>query len=53
MNQIILLVTIHLNICLPLALLQPEPADTDRQPEAQHCHACDVCGNCRYEEQQN
>ena len=27
MKQIILPVTIHLNIRLPLALLQPEPAD--------------------------
>ena len=27
MKQIILPVTVHLNIRLPLALLQPEPAD--------------------------
>ncbi len=30
MKQIILPVTIHLNIRLPLALLQPEPADAHR-----------------------
>ena len=34
MKQIILPVTVHLNICLPLALLQPE------------AHACQGCGNC-------
>ena len=34
MKQIILPVTVHLNIRLPLALLQPEPADAPTGPEA-------------------
>ena len=39
MKQIILPVTVHLNIRLPLALLQPEPADapTGPEPEARAC----------------
>ena len=40
MKQIVLPVTVHLNIRLPLALLQPEPADTESRPETQHCHGC-------------
>lgn len=53
MKQIILPVTVHLNIRLPLALLQPEPetAPTCPEPEAHACpepeaHACQGCGNC-------
>lgn len=38
MQEITLPVTIHLNIRLLLPLVQPEPADTDSRPEAQHCH---------------
>ncbi|BCZ29882.1 hypothetical protein CLOSCI_01686 [[Clostridium] scindens ATCC 35704] len=53
MQEITLPVTIHLNIRLLLPLVQPEPADTDSRPEAQHCHSCGGCGNCRYEEQQD
>ena len=34
MKQIILPVTIHLNIRLPLALLQPESADAPHRPGA-------------------
>ena len=34
MKQIILPVTVHLNIRLPLALLQPEPADRAHWPGA-------------------
>ena len=45
MKQIILPVTVHLNIRLPLALLQPEPADTPTGPEPE-AHACQGCGNC-------
>ena len=45
MKQIILPVTIHLNIRLPLALLQPEPADAPTGPEPE-THACQGCGNC-------
>ena len=46
MKQIILPVTVHLNIRLPLALLQPEPAEapTGPEPEAHACHGCDNCG---------
>ena len=33
MKQIILPVTVHLNIRLPLALLQPEPAAAPTGPE--------------------
>ena len=45
MKQIILPVTVHLNIRLPLALLQPEPADAPSGPEPE-AHACQGCGNC-------
>ena len=47
MKQIILPVTVHLNIRLPLALLQPEPADapTGPEPEAHACQGCGGCGN--------
>ena len=44
MKQIILPVTVHLNIRLPLALLQRKAdAPTGPEPEA---HACQGCGNC-------
>ena len=39
------LVTVHLNIDLPLALLQPESADAPTGPEPK-AHACQGCGNC-------
>ena len=39
------LVTVHLNIDLPLALLQPESADAPAGPEPE-AHACQGCGNC-------
>ncbi len=39
MKQIILPVTVHLNVRLPLALLQPEPADAPTGPEPE-AHAC-------------
>ncbi len=39
------LVTVHLNIDLPLALLQPEPADAPTGPELE-AHAGQGCGNC-------
>ena len=39
------LVTVHLNIDLPLALLQPESADAPTGPEPE-AHACQGCGNC-------
>ena len=45
MKQIILLVTVHLNIRLPLALLQPKSADAPTGPEPE-AHACQCCGNC-------
>ena len=45
MKQIILPVTVHLNIRLPLALLQPEPAAVPTGPEPE-AHACQCCGNC-------
>ena len=45
MKQIILPVTVQLNIRLPLALLQPEPADAPTGPEPE-AHACQGCGNC-------
>ena len=38
-------VTVQLNIRLPLALLQPEPADAPTGPEPE-AHACQGCGNC-------
>lgn len=46
MKEITLPVTIHLNIHLLLPLVQPEPADTDIRPEAQHCHDCGGGGIC-------
>ena len=54
MKQIILPVTVHLNIDLPLALLQPEPADapTGPEPEAHACQGCGGCGKCQHEEKQ-
>jgi len=54
MKQIILPVTIHLNIRLPLALLQPESADapTGPEPEAHVCQGCGGCGKCQHEEKQ-
>ena len=53
MKQIILPVTIHLNIRLPLALLQPEPADAPTGPEpGQGCGNCGECGKCQHEEKQ-
>ena len=54
MEQIILPVTVHLNIRLPLALLQPEPADTPTgpEPEAHACQGCGGCGKCHHEEKQ-
>ena len=39
------LVTVHLNIDLPLALLQPKSADAPTGPEPE-AHACQGCGNC-------
>ena len=39
------LVTVRLNIDLPLALLQPEPATAPTGPELE-AHACQGCGNC-------
>ena len=39
MKQIILPVTVHLNIRLPLALLQSEPAGAPTGPEPE-AHAC-------------
>ena len=45
MKQIILPVTVQLNIRLPLALLQPEPAAAPTGPEPE-AHACQGCGNC-------
>ena len=49
------LVTVHLNIGLPLALLQPEPAaaPTDPGPESHACQGCGNrggCGKCQHEE---
>ena len=54
MKQIILPVTVHLNIDLPLALLQPEPAaaPTGPEPEAHACQGCGNCGKCQHEEKQ-
>ena len=42
MKQIILPVTVHLNIRLPLALLQPEPADAPTGPERRPMPARDA-----------
>ena len=49
MTTVHYLVTAHLNIDLPLALLQPEPADapTGPEPEAHACQGCGNCGGCR------
>ena len=54
MKQIILPVTIHLNIRLPLARLQPESADapTGPEPEAHVCQGCGGCGKCQHEKKQ-
>ena len=54
MKQIIFPVTVHLNIRLPLAILQPKPADapTGPEPEAHACHGCGNCGKCQHEEKQ-
>ncbi len=51
------LVTVHLNIRMPLALLQPEPADASTGPEpephvCQSCGNCGGCGKCQHEEKQ-
>ena len=41
------LVTVHLNIDLPLALLQRKAdAPTGPEPEAHACHGCGNCGGC-------
>ena len=44
MKQIILPVTVHLNIRLPLALLQPEPAaaPTGPEPEVSSIGICEA-----------
>ena len=54
MKQIILPVTIHLNIRLRHALLLPESADapTGPEPEAHVCQGCGGCGKCQHEEKQ-
>ena len=56
MKQIILPVTVHLNIRLPLALLQwKADAPTGPEPEAHACHNCGNCGGCgkcQHEEKQ-
>ena len=54
MKQIILPVTVHLNIRLPLALLQPEQvaAPTGPEPEGHVCQGCGGCGKCQHEEKQ-
>ena len=56
MKQIILPVTVHLNIRLPLALLQRKAdAHADPEPEAhacQGCGNCGGCGKCQHEEKQ-
>ena len=47
MKQIILPVTVHLNIRLPLALLQRKAdAPTGPEPEALACQGCGNCGGC-------
>ena len=48
MKQIILPVTVHLNIRLPLALLRPEP----EARACQGCGNCGGCGKCQHEEKQ-
>ena len=53
MKQIILLVTVHLNVRLPLVLLQPESTDAPTGPEpGQGCGNCGECGKCQHEEKQ-
>ena len=56
MKQIILPVTVHLNIRLPLALLQRKAdTPTGSELEAHACHGCGNCGGCgkcRHEEKQ-
>ena len=58
MKQIILPVTVHLNIRLPLALLQPDRADAPPGP-GREAHAGQGCGNgggcgkCQHEEKQS
>ncbi|HIT67352.1 MAG TPA: hypothetical protein IAB61_08965 [Candidatus Merdisoma merdipullorum] len=53
MKQIILPVTVHLNVRLPLVLLQPEPTDAPTGPEpGQGCGNCGECGKCQHEEKQ-
>ena len=49
MKQIFFPVTVPLNIRLPLALWQPDPADAPpgREPEAHACQGCGNCGGCR------
>ena len=48
------LVTVHLNIDLPLPHLPPELADapTGPEPEAHACQGCGGCGKCQHEEKQ-
>ena len=45
MKQIILPVTVHLNIRLPLPSYSRKPADAPTGPEPE-AHACQGCGNC-------
>ena len=57
MKQIILPVTVHLNIRLPLALLQPNrqtrpPARSRRPMPGQGCGNCGGCRKCQHEEKQ-
>lgn len=40
------LVTAYLNICLPVALMQPEPADAPTTGPEPEVHACQGCSNC-------
>ena len=51
------LVTVHLNIDLPLALLQPESRRAHRPGAGgscacQGCGNCGGCGKCQHEEKQ-
>ena len=57
MKQIILPVTVHLNIRLPLALLQPEPAAAPTGPEPEgpclpRLRQLRRVGKCQHEEKQ-
>ena len=57
MKQIILPVTVQLNIRLPLALLQPErqthpPARSRRPMPARAAATAAGCGKCQHEEKQ-